>query len=365
VPDQQGDRPGDLRSAAPSSEPQRDTVHWYAGPATFYRAPAVTPEELPAGSVAVLGAPLDSWTLGRNGQRYAPRAIREASLYLAGYYGLQPEPAGYVSVSDGRVWTVPERPRLFDVGDARIHQGDVQAQIEAIAAPVAAIVARGALPVVIGGDHFVPYPSFIGYVRGVRTRDPAAKVGFLSIDGHLDFWAEFRDMGRFNHGTFARRVSEHEAVGNMVWWGLNGANIAEPEQLEICRERGFVGYTLASIRRRGVLETMREALEIASAGVEHLYVTFDIDATDGAHAPGTHSIVLDGLTCGEVLAALALLADLPSFGAFDVCEMIPAYDVGGGRTARYAATAILTAIGGRVLDSQQSISRETLDAVFR
>ncbi|HEY2767516.1 MAG TPA: agmatinase family protein [Solirubrobacteraceae bacterium] len=345
--------------------PQRDTVHWYAGPNTFYRAPQCAASDLPEGSVAVLGVPLDSWTLGRNGQRYAPRALREASLYLAGYYGLQTEPAGYVDVRSGRVWTVPERPRLFDAGDVRLHQGDVHAQIEAIAAPVAEIVKRGAMPVVLGGDHFVPYPSFLGYVRGVQARTPGAKVGFLNIDGHLDFWDEFRDMGRYNHGTFARRISEHEAVGNMVWWGLNGANILEPEQLEICRERGFAAYTVSSIRRRGVQATIAEALEIASQGVDHLYVTFDIDATDGAFAPGTHSIVLDGLTAGEVLEALDVVAAHEPLGAFDVCEMIPQYDVGGGRTARYGATAVLAVVGRRVLDSTPRFDRETLDAVFR
>jgi agmatinase len=345
--------------------PQRDTVHWYAGPTTFYRAPHCEPQELAEGSVAVLGVPLDSWTLGRNGQRYAPRAIREASLYLAGYYGLQPEPTGYVDVGSGAVWTVPERPRLFDVGDVRLHQGDVHAQIEAIAAPVAEIVQRGAMPVVLGGDHFVPYPSFLGFVRGVQAHQPGAKVGFLNLDGHFDLWDEFRDMGRYNHGTFARRISEHEAVGRMVWWGLNGTNILEPEQLELCRERGFAAYTVASIRRRGVQQTIGEALEIASQGVDHLYVTFDIDATDGAFAPGTHSIVLDGLTAGEVLEALGVVAAHEALGAFDVCEMIPQYDVGGGRTARYAAHAILSVIGRRVLDSRPTFDRETLDAVFR
>lgn len=353
----------------PRVQPQCDTVHWYAGPATFYRAPAVAPQELPAGSVALLGAPLDSWTLGRNGQRYAPRAIREASLFLAGYFGQQTEPVGYVDVADGSVWTVPEQPRLFDVGDVRLHQGDVRAQIEAIAAPVAAIVERGALPVVLGGDHFVPYPSFVGFVRGVRARQPDARVGFLNIDAHFDLWDEFKDMGRYNHGTFARRIAEHEAVGRMVWWGLNGSRngslLLEPAALELCRERGFAGYTVASIRRRGVQATIREALELASDGVDHLYVTFDIDATDGAYAPGTHSIALDGLTTGEVLEALAAVGQFGSVGAFDVCEMIPQYDVGGGRTARYAAQAVLTVIGHRVLDSRPAYGRDTLDAVFR
>ena len=141
--------------------------------------------------------------------------------------------------ADGCVWTVPEQPRLFDVGDVRIHQGDVQAQIEAIAAPVAEITARGAMPVVIGGDHFVPYPSFIGFARGLRAAKPGAKVGFLNIDGHFDFWDEFRDMGRLNHGTFARRISEHEAVGNMVWWGLNGTNIARARAVANMQGEGF------------------------------------------------------------------------------------------------------------------------------
>jgi agmatinase len=205
----------------------------------------------------------------------------------------------------------------------------------------------------------------VGFVRGLRARKPDAKVGFLNMDGHFDLWDEFRDMGRFNHGTFARRISEHEAVGTMVWWGLNGTNIMEPEQLRLCRDRGFAAYTVDSIRRRGVRETMTEALEIASEGADAVYVTFDIDVTDGAYAPGTHSIVIDGLTPGEVLQALSVLPDFDSVQAFDVCEMIPQYDVGGGRTARYAAQVILAVIGHRILDSESRFSRADLDRVFR
>jgi len=347
--------------------PQREIVHHYAGPPSFYRAPLRRPEELPEGSVAVLGVPLDSWTLGRNGQRLAPRAIREASLYLAGYYGLQvPLGTGYVSVADGSVSTVPEEPRLFDVGDVRLHQTDVQAQTEAIAAVVEAIAARGATPLVLGGDHYVPYPSFLGFVRAMRERKENVTVGFVNFDGHFDFWDEFRDMGRYNHGTFARRIHDMDEVGKMVWWGLNGTHIIEPEQFEVCREHGYAGYTVGSIRRRGVEETMREALEIASEGADYVYVTFDIDVTDGAFAPGTHSIVVDGLTSGEVLQAVSLLPELGErLGAFDVCEMIPQYDVGGGRTARYACHVILAALGDRFLDSTPRYSAAELAEVFR
>jgi agmatinase len=345
--------------------PQRDTVHYWAGPTTFYRAPAIKPEEAPEGSVTVLGAPIDSWTLGRNGQRLAPRSIREMSLYLAGYYGLQNEPVGYVDVTTGEVWTVPDKPRLFDAGDVSLHQTDVQAQTRAIADGVAKITRNGAMPVVLGGDHYVPYPSFLGFVEGLQERKPDVKVGFLNLDGHLDFWNEFKGMGNYNHGTFARRISEHPAIGKMVWWGLSGRNLAEPEQIGVLRERGYAGYTVSSIRRRGVTETMREALEMASEGADYVYVTFDIDVTDGAYAPGTHSIVTEGLTAAEVIEALAVIPEFETVQAFDCCEMIPQFDVGGGRTARFAAQGILTVIGSRILDSTPTFDPGELGEIFR
>lgn len=345
--------------------PQRETLHYYAGPSTFFRAPACEPEDLPEGSTAVLGVPLDSWSIGRNGQRHAPRAIRDGSLWLAGYYAMQVEPEGYVEVQSGDVWTIPDEPRLFDVGDVQLPQTDPAAATKRIAASVAQIAARGAMPVVLGGDHYVPYPSFVGFVDGLRERKENARVGFLNIDGHFDFWDEVTDMGRYNHGTFARRISEHPAVGRMAWWGLTKGNIVDPSGLRTLREGGHAAYTADSARRRGLRTTMREALEFVSEDVDAVYVTFDIDVTDGAFAPGTHSIAVDGLTSGEVLEAVGVLSEFDTVQAFDVCELIPQYDVGGGRTARYASHVIMSVIGERVLDSAPMFSREELDAVFR
>lgn len=344
---------------------QLEFVHEHVGPISFFRAPTVTVDDLPAGAVAVLGVPIDSWVLSYNGQRYGPRAVRAASLYLAGYYGLQPEPVGYVNSLTGDVWTIPSEPRLFDVGDVRVYQADVHKQIEAIVDPVATITERGAMPVLLGGDHFIPYPAYLGFVRGLQERKPGVRVGFLTIDGHFDLWDEFKDLGRLNHGTFARRIAEHEAVGNMVWWGLNGINILQPDQLELCRDRGFTGYTVRSIHRRGLEETLTEAIERACEGADALYVTFDIDATDGAYAPGTNSMVFGGLTSGEVLEALDLVGKCELLGAFDVAEILPRFDSGAGRTVRLAAHAVMAVIGNRVLDVESRYDRATLNAVLR
>jgi arginase family enzyme len=347
--------------------PQRQTAHHYAGPVSFFRAPVRKPADLPEGSTAVLGVPLDFWVFGRNGQRQGPRAIREASLWLAGYYALQSEPVGYVDVETGAVWRLPDEPRLFDAGDLELTQVDVQAATAAIADGVAAIVERGAMPVVLGGDHYVPYPCFLGLVEGLRRRTGRddVRVGLLNIDGHFDFWDEVTSVGRYNSGTWSRRISETPASGNMAWWGLSGRNLIEPSALRLLRERGYRAYTLDSIRRRGVGETIREALEFVSEGADAVYVTFDIDVVDGAYAPGTTAITLDGLTAGEALEAVAVLPEFDTVQALDVSETIPQYDVGGGRTARFAAHVILSAIAPRILDSSPEFGREDLDAVFR
>lgn len=343
--------------------PQLDYVHFYEGPVTFFRAPAARQEDLEPGHVAVLGVPLDSWVLGRNGQRYGPRAIREMSLYLAGYYGLQTQP-GYLSVATGDVVTVPAQPRIFDVGDAAIFQADVQAQIQAVESDVARVVHRGAVPALLGGDHFVPYPAVRGVLAGLQSRKEDARIGYLHIDSHLDFWDEFRRMGRYHHGTVVRRISELPGIENIVFWGLNGTHIVEPSQFELMKERGMKAFTIDTIRRRGVEETMEEAVDLASRNVEFLYVSCDIDVIDGAYAPGTHSIVVDGLTSGEFLRAMATLGRSEKLGAFDVCEVLPQHDAGGGRTSRLAALAVLSVLGGRFLDSRPAVAEQELGRVF-
>jgi arginase family enzyme len=66
---------------------------WYAGSASFPRAPWVPPSAVPAGDVAIVGMPVDQFatSVGHTGMRLGPRRIREASLFLAGYHGIQAE----------------------------------------------------------------------------------------------------------------------------------------------------------------------------------------------------------------------------------------------------------------------------------
>ena len=63
----------------------------------------------------------------------------------------------------------------------------------------------------------------------------------------------------------------------------------------------------------------------ARVGEYPLYLSIDIDVLDPAHAPGTGTPEVAGLTTGELLQVLRGLAGL-RLVATDVVEVCPAYD---------------------------------------
>jgi agmatinase len=84
---------------------------------------------------------------------------------------------------------------------------------ESVTQGVAEVVTRGGFPVVMGGDHYVAYPSFEGFARGMAERKENARLGFIHIDVHTDF-NDNNSLGRrYHHGTMVRRISENPAIG--------------------------------------------------------------------------------------------------------------------------------------------------------
>src|ERR1700760_2929400 len=112
----------------------------YAGLLTFSGMPYTQDAaELAGFDVAIVGAPFDELVSDRPGTRFAPRAIRAASC--------PPGPhleAGVDALAGLRV---------LDYGDAPVVPAQVEVSRRAIQATVAEVLAAGALPVILGGDH--------------------------------------------------------------------------------------------------------------------------------------------------------------------------------------------------------------------
>ncbi|WP_113704456.1 agmatinase [Nonomuraea lactucae] len=274
----------------------------FAGPATFARLPRLS--EVGQAEVAVVGVPFDSGVSYRPGARFGPAAVREASRLLRPYH-----PALDVSPF--------ERVQVADAGDIACNPFNIGEAVETIDAAASELLAAGAKPVTIGGDHTIALPL----LRAVsRVHGP---VALLHFDAHLDTWDTYFGAA-YTHGTPFRRAVEEgildtEALSHV---GIRGPLYGRRD-LEEDRRLGFGILTSRDVMRRGVDEVVDMLRR--RVGDRPLYVSIDIDVLDPAHAPGTGTPEAGGLTSRELLEILRGLAGANLVGA-DVVEVAPSYD---------------------------------------
>jgi arginase family enzyme len=335
---------------------------WYAGSASFLRAPWVPPTAVPAGDVAIAGMPVDQFatSVGHTGMRLGPRRIREASLFLAGYHGIQSD-VGISDFGSGVVWAWPARLPLVDTGDVPIIPHDVAAQVAAAADHIGAAARTSGLTITLGGDHFVAYPATLGVVAGLRERRPGIRLGYLHIDSHTDFVDFHHQTGRMHHGSAARRVSEIPELTKMAWFGVNA--MTQPNQVAVMYDRGFRVATASYVETVGPAAAMARVLDYLLDGTDALYVSVDIDVVNSADAPATSAPGFRGISARALIAALEEVARVPTLVGLDLCEVNPEFDL-SGRTEHLAVDAVLAVIGERVFDRAGELPAEQLAAVL-
>ena len=198
---------------------------------------------------------------------------------------------------------------------------------------------REFFPITIGGEHSLAHPLLRAFKAG-RGYD---RLGLIQFDAHMDF--QTGEHGPHN-GTPIRTILEEGIVDprNLVQIGIAGFVQAE-WHARWGREQGVTIFTSRDVATRGMMPLVEQALEIAGAGTEAIYVTFDIDCFDQAYAPGTGASLPGGLTPWQAYDALYRLGADPRVMGFDLVEVDPTRDV-GDITARLATKLMLTFLAG-------------------
>ena len=300
----------------------------FVGIPTFLKLPLIETreqlgEERP--DAVVVGAPFDTGTTNRPGARYGPRAIRAASNLGRTAHHLE------LGVQPTRVL------RLFDYGDAAVVPGDIERSHAAIKAKVSDVVSTGALPLLLGGDHSVLFPSASAVAEAIGV----GRVGIIHFDAHADAAADEWGV-LYGHGTPVRRLIESGAIPakSFVQIGLRGY-WPPPDVLDWMRAQGMRWHLMEEIESRGLEVVLGEAIEQALDGPDCLYVSVDVDVLDPAFAPGTGTPEPGGLTSRQLLTAVRRIAlETPVVG-LDVVEVAPAYDGPGAITAEVAHRTVL------------------------
>jgi agmatinase len=257
--------------------------------------------ELAGADAVIVGAPMDELVTDLPGTRLGPRGIRAASCASGPHLE-----AGFDAF---------EELSVVDFGDAPVAPADPVRSHAAIERTVAAVLAAGAIPVVLGGDHSITEPSVRACAGG---RGP---LGLVHLDAHTDTGRSLYGS-ELSHGTPMYRLVEagHVDPRRYVQIGLRGY-WPGPEEFGWQREHGITSQFMHDVRRRGIGPIVEETL--AAVGAGPAYLTVDVDVLDPAHAPGTGTPEPGGMTAVDLLwACRALGAGLELVG-LDVVEVIP------------------------------------------
>jgi agmatinase len=314
----------------------------FTGIPTFLRSRVETDLNQLDADIAILGVPTDEGTPWKPGSRFAPRAIREMSVRYAGYGPMQKR-SGYYDIDEGRRFLEYEMKnrRIVDCGDVDIIYTNPSLTFDNTTAAVSAILARGALPVVLGGDHAITYPV----VRAFKQ--PLSVVHF---DAHLDF-RPFVHGVQYGNGSPIRFLSDLPNVGQIIQVGIRSLRTSQ-DDLEDAWARGNDVVTVDEYRRRGI-EGVLEKLPHGG----QTYVSIDIDVLDLPLVPGCSSSEVNGLTYDELRKTLFAIVRQTEVVGFDVVEINPMIDVASGNTSLIGAQLAIEFMG-RVVEHPEYLKRK-------
>ena len=295
--------------------------------------------------VAVIGAPLDLGA-GRRGVDMGPSAIRYAGLHqqLVEKLGVRVSDAGNV---------ISPVVETTDMGDEHArYLAQILDLCDRLSTLVAETAQRGALPLVIGGDHSVALGS-IGAMA--KAHGPG---GALWVDAHGDVNTPGTSPSGNVHGmvlaaalglagdSFSRDGWPLPAVeaGKLALVGVRSLDKGERELLHHLEAKVF---TMSEVDRMGVEPCMREAMEHAS-GAGFLHVSLDMDVVDPDDAPGVGTPVRGGLNYREAHLAMEIVAESGLLDSLDVVEVNPILDRENA-TGQLAVELVSSALGARIL----------------
>ena len=288
----------------------------FAGQASFFRLPVHA--DARGLDVALIGMPVDIGTSNRSGARFGPRQIRAESV-LVRPYGMATQAAPFDSF------------QIADIGDVAVNPYNLLKTVDAIEAAIDAVLAEGAKPISVGGDHTCTLPV----LRALhKVHGPVALI-------HIDAHADINDTmfgEKIAHGTVFRRAIEEGLIQTpkMFQIGLRATGYAA-DDFDWSREQGARVITAEECWYKSLTPLMNEIRGTIGSETP-VYLTFDIDGLDPSVAPGTGTPEPGGLSASQGLEVIRGCFGLNLVGC-DLMEVSPTYD-SSGNTALLAANLL-------------------------
>ena len=294
--------------------------------------------------IAIIGAALDLGA-GRRGVDMGPSAIR--------YAGLEQRltELGRRCVDLGNVETAVAE--ATHVGDERARfLEEIKATCERLARVVGEVEQKGAMPLVLGGDHSIA----LGTLGGMASARGLGGVLWLDAHGDLNR-PETTPSGNVHGMPLAAALGLAGPEFESAAWplpavdagrvALVGVRQLDEGERQLLREQSSCVFTMSDIDRLGVEKVMHEALEHV-AGPNFVHVSLDMDVVDPDAAPGVGTPVRGGLSYREAHLACELISESGLMESLEIVEVNPILDR-ENQTAKLAVELVASALGARIL----------------
>ena len=278
----------------------------YSGVPTFLNLPVLeNKQDLAQMDVAVMGVPWEGGCTigGYSSCTDGPKSIRSASIRYTGY------------LPDFDLDCFSQL-RAGDYGDIPVQNGNYEFTFGEIRKKVGEIYDAGAVPIILGGDHGIAYPT----ISELAKRHPG-KVGVLHFDAHLDNYSNFGDDPYSRCSPFYQLYNDPNMdPTKIVHIGIRGPRNHQ-EEFNNAKKYGANVILCREIKKNGWEASIKKAIELASKDTEVMYVTICADSLDAAFMPqGPQD--MGGLTSFELLM-MVREAGLAGARALDFVEIYP------------------------------------------
>lgn len=280
------------------------------------------------------------------GASVGPYAIREAGLYEAlNGLGLPFSDCGDVvlSIGSSKTKTVSNLKNLDDVNEVNSKLFNV----------VSKTLVNGQFPLILGGDHSLAAASVLAVAKHYK------KIGLIWVDTHGDFNSKESSPSGNIHGTPLSAVTgngpneilpfleENAPLIDAKKTVIIGARDFDDEEKKRIRKAGVTVFSIEDIDIKGMSTVIAEAVKIAAAGTEGIYLSFDLDVIDPMYAPGVSTPVTGGLTFREAHLLCEYLASSGELLGAEFVELNPLTD-DRNRTGKLAVQLIASLMGKKI-----------------
>lgn len=218
-------------------------------------------------------------------------------------------------------------------------------------------LARGHVPLVLGGDHAQAIGTISGLARHHKAR--GERVGVLWVDAHTDMNTPDTSPTGNIHGMPLAALLGHgpKALTSLAGDGpalrpgdvaILGARDVDAAEVGLVKELGVRVYTMSELDQRGTSACLAEAIERVGAHTAGIHLSFDLDGVDPQHAPGVGTPVPGGLTVRESHLICEAVYRTHRLLGMEMVELNPTLDE-RNKTGELAVWLILSAFGKTIL----------------